>query len=75
MTRILINTIHIERLVLANTREEAEKILKEHHNFIAWTADCARIQRYAYVMGYLEGYGLILFCISSEGGGTTSAIG
>lgn len=44
--RILINNVHIERLVLTDTRAEAERILDQHPKFIIWTADCARVQRY-----------------------------
>ncbi|KAG8834848.1 Structural maintenance of chromosomes protein 6 [Serendipita sp. 399] len=44
--RLLINNSHIERLLLADNREHAEAILRDHPQFIVWTADAVRVQRF-----------------------------
>jgi hypothetical protein len=50
VVRILINSSRIERMLLANTRLEAEAILKDYPQFTAWTEDCIRVQRYSCVL-------------------------
>jgi hypothetical protein len=50
VVRILINGSRIERTLLANTRLEAEAILREHPKYTAWTEDCVRVQRYSCVI-------------------------
>ncbi|KAG8840124.1 Structural maintenance of chromosomes protein 6, partial [Serendipita sp. 405] len=46
VVRLLINNSHIERLLLAENRDHAETILRDFPQYIAWTADAVRVQRF-----------------------------
>jgi hypothetical protein len=44
--RLLINHSQIERLLLADIREHAERLLNDYACFTIWTADGLRVQRF-----------------------------
>lgn len=46
VVRILINSNQVEKTVLANTRLEAEDILRSHPRYNVWTANGLRVQRF-----------------------------
>jgi hypothetical protein len=48
VTRLLINNNRIERLVLAEDRQAAERILRDHPKYMVWTCDLLRVQRFRY---------------------------
>jgi structural maintenance of chromosomes protein 6 len=45
--RLLINSNKIERLLLADNRGHAERLLNDYARFTIWTADGLRVQRYS----------------------------
>jgi len=44
--RLLINHSKVERLLLADNREHAERLLNDYARFTIWTADGLRVQRF-----------------------------
>jgi hypothetical protein len=43
----MINHSKIERLLLADSRGHAERLLEHNSRFTVWTADCLRVQRFS----------------------------